>query len=63
MTRTRIDLVLRGLIRGFSVDMRKCHSCFRYYDNIHYAVSNIEELYIEWNEPTTSSYKIFQKIT
>jgi hypothetical protein len=63
MTMTRIDLFWRGLVRGFSKDMVKCHSCFLAYDNIYFVVSLVEELYVEWTLDTTSAFLIFAKIT
>lgn len=63
MTMTKVDLFWRGLVRGFSTDMKKCHSCFLAYDSIYNVVSLVEELYIEWTLDTTSAFLIFSKIT
>lgn len=63
MTMTRLDLLWRGLVRGFSTDMVRCHSCFLAYDNVYKLVVLVEELYVEWNLETTSSFAIFSKIT
>jgi hypothetical protein len=63
MTMTRVDLFWRGLVRGLSKDVKKCHSCFLAYDSIYNVVSLAEELYFEWNMETTSAFLIFSKIT
>jgi hypothetical protein len=60
---TRIDLFWRGLVRGMSRSMKRCHSCFLAYENIYKVVALVEELYVEWNLQTTSAFLIFAKIT
>jgi hypothetical protein len=63
MTITKFDLFWRGLVRGMSKSLEKCHPCFLAYENIYMAVSLVEQLYIEWNLQTTSAFLIFSRIT
>ena len=48
MTRSKLEIYIRGYIRGISADKKYCHSCLLVYDYIYYAVVTIEELYEEW---------------
>ena len=54
---------MRGMARGFSKDLKNCHSCFLAYENIYYTVVLVETLYAEWNQDTTNAFLIFSKIT
>ena len=66
MTKSKVDLFLRGFFRGLSEDPVECHYCFEYYDSMYYFVSAIEQVYAEWSEKglgIDGSYRIFLQIT
>ena len=65
LTKSKVDIFLRGYIRGISADQECVHSCFDKYEYIYYSVLTIEELYFEWSSDAMGiegSYRIFKKV-
>ena len=42
LTRSGVDLVIRGMMRSLSKDHVKCHSCMSAYDSVYSAVLALE---------------------
>ena len=65
LSKSKVDVFLRGYIRGISADADCVHSCFDKYEYIYYSVLTIEELYFEWMSDAMGvegSYRIFKKV-
>ena len=45
LSRSGLDLVIRGMMRSMSEDPVECHSCMSAYDNVYFAVLGLEQVY------------------
>lgn len=52
MTRSGLDLVIRGMMRSLSKDPEECHSCLSSYRYAYYAVISLEDVYYGWSQVT-----------
>ena len=48
LTRSGLDLVIRGMMRSLSTDHVNCHSCMSAYDSVYFAVLALEQIYEQW---------------
>ena len=65
MTRSGVDLMIRGMMRSLSTDPLACHSCMKAYENIYFTVLSVELIIDQWQEirgGIDGSYKIFKQI-
>ena len=65
LTRSRLDLVARGVMRSMSKDQENCHSCLSAWDSVFYGTLALESIYFNWSDSLTGvdgSYRIFAAI-
>ena len=65
LSRTGIDLVIRGMMRSLSEDPINCHSCMSAFDSVYFAVLALEQVYEQWqsvSQGIEGSYYIFKNI-
>jgi len=48
LTRSGLDLVVRGMMRSLSKEPAECHSCMSAYDSVYFVVLALEQINAQW---------------